>query len=161
MTIKAGQQIPNVTLKVFGSDGMKDVKTKDLFKGKKVVMFGVPGAFTPTCAQQHLPDYIRNANDIREKGVDDIICLAVNDPFVMHHWEVVSGAAGKVTMIPDGNGDFTKELGLSMDGSGFGLGTRSKRYVMIVEDGTVSSIDIEENPGELEAAAAGACLSKL
>lgn len=161
MTIKIGDKLPDVTLKVFGSGGMKDIKTGDIFAGKKVVMFGVPGAFTPTCAQQHLPDYLKASNDIKAKGVDEIVCLAVNDPFVMHHWEAVSGASGKIRMLPDGNAEFTKAMGLEMDGSSAGLGTRSKRYLMIVDDGVVSDLEIEENPGALEAAAAGVCMSKL
>ena len=161
MTISVGDKIPNVTLKVFKSTGLQDVKTEDLFKGKKVVFFGVPGAFTPTCAQQHLPDYLRAANTMKDKGVDEIICLAVNDPFVMRHWEVVSGAENKITMLPDGNAEFTKKMGLDMDGSGVGLGTRCKRFSMIVEDGKVTSLEVEENPGELKSAAAGICLAKL
>ncbi len=161
MSIKIGDKIPQVTLKVFGASGMTDVKTKDIFKGKKVVLFGVPGAFTPTCAQQHLPDYLKNIGDIKDKGVDEVICTAVNDPFVMHHWEIVSGANGKITMLPDGNGDFAKAMGLEFDGSGHGLGIRSKRYMMIVDKGVVKELEIEDSPGALEASAAGICLAKL
>ncbi len=161
MTIKIGDKIPAVTLKVFGASGIEDVNTKDLFTGKKVIMFGVFGAFTPTCAQQHLPDYIRNINDIREKGIDDVICVSVNDPFVMSHWQNVSGAGEKVRMLPDGNGDFTKKMGLDVDGSHLGMGTRSKRYAMIIENGKVTALDIEDKPGDLDVSSASVCMAKL
>jgi len=161
MTIKPGDTIPDVTLKIFGAGGMEEIKTKDLFKGKKTVMFGVVGAFTPTCAQQHLPDYLKLSNDILAKGIDQIICVAVNDPFVMHHWETVSGASGKILMLPDGNADFTKAMGLDMDGSAFGLGTRSQRYAMIITNGVVDELEIEKSPTEMQATAADVCLGKL
>ena len=161
MTVKPGDKIPDITLKIFGKSGMEDVSTASLFADKKVVLFGVPGAFTPTCTQQHLPDYLKNVNEMVEKGVDKIICMAVNDPFIMRHWEVVSGAEGKIMMLPDGNAALTKAMGLDMDGSAFGLGTRCKRFSMIVEDGLIKSLEVEDNPGELKAASAGMCLSKL
>lgn len=161
MSIQVGEKIPSVTLKKLGEGGMEDVMIPDYIAGKKVVIFAVPGAFTPTCAQKHLPEYVEKADEIKGKGVDEIICLSVNDPFVMQHWGIVAGAAGKVTMMPDGNGELTKAMGLEMDGSGAGLGLRSKRYVMIVENGTVTDLQIEENPGEVELSGAGICASRL
>lgn len=161
MTIKIGDKIPAVTLKVFGASGMTEVKTKDLFADKKVVMFGVVGAFTPTCAQQHLPDYIRRKAELEEKGVDEIICVSVNDPFVMDHWGKVSGAGDKVTMLPDGNAEFTKKMGLDMDASANGLGVRSKRYFMVVENGVVKDLKIEDKAGEMDLTSAGQCLASL
>ncbi len=161
MTIQTGETIPSVTLKKLGTDGMEDVQMPDYIKGKKVVIFAVPGAFTPTCAQQHLPGYVAQAEEIKSKGVDEIICLSVNDPFVMQHWGEEAGAAGKVTMMPDGNGELTKAMGLEMDGSGFGLGFRSKRYVMICEDGIVKDLQIENDPGAVELSGAEVCATRL
>ncbi|MCH2353299.1 MAG: peroxiredoxin, partial [Pseudomonadales bacterium] len=124
------------------------VTTAELFDGKKVVVFAVPGAFTPTCSQSHLPGYVVNADAIRSKGVDDIVCISVNDAFVMGAWGDDRNAEA-ITMVGDGNGDFTKALGLEMDGSGFGLGTRSQRYAMVVDDGVVSNLSVED-PGQFE-----------
>ena len=161
MTIKVGDKIPSITLKTFGSSGMTDINTKDIFAGKKVVMFGVVGAFTPTCAQQHLPDYIRRKSELEEKGIDQVVCVSVNDPFVMDHWGKVSGTGDKIIMLPDGNAEFTKTMGLEMDASANGLGIRSKRYFMVVDNGVVSALTIEDNAGQLEATSAEACLSGL
>jgi len=139
---------------------MKDVTTDELFGGKKVVVFAVPGAFTPTCSEQHLPGYITQASDIRAKGVDDILCVSVNDAFVMGAWGKDRGAGDAVTMIADGNGDFSKALGLDFDGSGIGFGIRSQRYAAIVEDGVVTKLAVEE-PMKFEVSSAEAILAAL
>ncbi|NOX50531.1 MAG: peroxiredoxin, partial [Gammaproteobacteria bacterium] len=147
MTIKEGDKLPEATLHMMQEGRPAAVTTADLFGGKKVVLFAVPGAFTPTCSQAHLPGYVVNADTIKAKGVDSIVCLSVNDAFVMDAWGQNANAE-ELSMVGDGNGDFTKALGLEMDGSGFGLGTRSQRYAMIVEDGTVTKLAIEA-PGQL------------
>lgn len=161
MTIKIGDKLPSVTVKRLGDSGMEDVDLAAYVAGKKVVLFAVPGAFTPTCAQKHLPGYIEAANDIKSKGVDEIICVAVNDPFVMKNWGEVAGAANRVTMMPDGLGAFTKAIGMDFDGSGAGLGVRSKRYMMVVENGVVQSLDVEAAPGDHEFSSANACMKLL
>jgi peroxiredoxin len=161
MTIKKGDKIPSVTLKRLGAGGMEDVDIAQHVAGQKVVIFATPGAFTPTCAQKHLPSYVDNADKIKAEGVDEIICVSVNDPFVMKHWGEVAKAEGKVTMMPDGNAAFTKAIGLEMDGSGFGLGTRSKRYSMIVDDGVVQELEVEAAAGEMNVSGGEACLVKL
>ena len=135
------------------------VTTADLFAGKRVVAFAVPGAYTPTCSQAHLPGYVVNADAILAKGVDSIVCLSVNDAFVMDSWGKDKNAE-QLLMVGDGNGDFTKAIGLEMDGSGFGLGTRSQRYAMIVDDGTVTKLAVEE-AGQLDVSAAEAILEAL
>ena len=129
--------------------------------GKKVVLFAVPGAYTPTCHKTHLPGYLANADSIKGKGVDEIVCLSVNDPFVMSAWGNDLNAGGKVTMLPDGNGALTKALGLEMDGSGAGLGTRSKRFSMTIEDGVVKSLEVEEKASEVTVSGAESCLVSL
>lgn len=161
MTIKIGDKIPSVTLKRLGESGIEDLNIADYIAGKKVVIFAVPGAFTPACSQKHLPGYIEQAEDIRAKGIDEIICIAVNDPFVMKHWGEANAAKGKVTMIPDGNGEFTKAVGLDFDGSGYGLSTRSRRYSMIVENGKIVKLSVEEKPGDVELSGANACVANL
>lgn len=161
MTIAVNDTFPSVTTKRLGANGMEDFNLADHIKGKKVVIFGVPGAFTPSCAQKHLPGYIAKAGEIKSKGVDEIICVAVNDPFVMKTWGEGAGADGKVTMIPDGIGTLTKALGLEFDGSGAGLGTRAKRFSLIVDNGTVKTVDVEEKPSDVEFSSADACLVKL
>ncbi|RDD63539.1 peroxiredoxin [Ferruginivarius sediminum] len=148
--IKVGDKIPSATLRRMNDSGIEEVQTSDYFAGRKIAMIGVPGAFTPTCSQQHLPGYIQKAADFKGKGVDEIACLSVNDPFVMQEWGKASGAEGKVTLLADGNGEFTKAMGLEFDGSGAGLGTRSKRFAMIVEDGVVKSLHVEDSPGALQ-----------
>jgi peroxiredoxin len=147
MTIKVGDKMPAVTLKRLTADGMSEVNTGDIFRGRKVVMFAVPGAFTPTCSARHLPGFIDNADAIRAKGVDEIVCMAVNDPFVMKAWGEKHGAGEKVTMLPDGNGELTGRLGLEMDGTGYGLGKRSRRFALVVDDGTVTKVAVEEGGG--------------
>ena len=137
-----------------------DVDTGALFQGRKVVLFSVPGAYTPTCSAEHLPGYVARAEAIKAKGVDDIVCLAVNDPWVMQAWGDAHGAAGKVTMLPDGNGAFTKAMGLEQDLSGATLGVRGKRFSMIVDDGVVESLEVETSKG-VSVSGADACLVQL
>jgi peroxiredoxin len=160
MTIQVGDKIPEVTLKWLTASGMAEVKTADLFKGRKVVLFSVPGAYTPTCSKEHLPGFISRADEIKAKGVDDIVCLAVNDPFVMQAWGNEQGAEGKVTMLPDWNGRLTDAMGLTQDISMAGLGVRGKRFSMLVEDGVVKSLDVEEGKG-VTVSGASQCLVNL
>jgi peroxiredoxin len=159
MPIQEGEKLPAATLHTMQDGKPAAVSTDDLFAGKKVVLFAVPGAFTPTCSMAHLPGYVVNADAIKAKGVDSIICLSVNDAFVMDAWGNDKNAE-ELVMVGDGNGDFTKALGLEMDGSGFGLGTRSQRYAMIVDDATVTKLAVEA-PGKLEVSAAEAILESL
>lgn len=159
MSIQEGEKLPEATLHTMQEGRPTPVTTADLFGGKKVVLFAVPGAFTPTCSQAHLPGYVVNADAIKGKGVDSIICLSVNDAFVMGAWGD-SANAEELQMVGDGNGEFTQAIGLEMDGSGFGLGTRSQRYAMIVEDGTVTKLAVED-PGQLDVSAAEAILAAL
>ena len=161
MTIKVGDRLPSATLKRFGSEGMQDVELADLLRGKKAVLFAVPGAFTPTCSEQHLPGFVEQADALRAKGVEEIICVAVNDPFVMNAWEKARSVGGKVRMLSDGNGDFTKALGMELDGRGFGLGSRSKRYAMVADDGVVRTLLIEDVPSQAEKSSASAILAAL
>ncbi len=160
MPIAVGDRLPSVTFKRLAENGMEEVTTSDIFDGKKVVMFAVPGAFTPTCSAKHLPGFIEHAADFKAKGVDDIVCIAVNDPFIMKTWGAQSNATGAVTMLPDGNCEFTKAIDLVMDGTGAGLGERSQRYAMIVDDGVVKSLEVEE-PGAFDVSSAEAVLKKL
>ena len=159
MAIQEGEKLPEATLHMMQEGAPKAVTTADLFGGKKVVVFAVPGAFTPTCSQAHLPGYVVNADAIKAKGVDSIVCLSVNDAFVMGAWGEDKNAEA-LQMVGDGNGDFTKALGLEMDGSGFGLGTRSQRYAMIVDDGVVTKLAVEA-PGKFEVSKAEAILDAL
>ena len=159
MSIQEGGKLPEATLHTIRDGTPSAVSTSELFSGKKVVLFAVPGAFTPTCSQQHLPGFVANADAIKGKGVDSIVCVAVNDAFVMDAWGQERDA-GAITMVGDGNGDFTKALGLEMDGRGFGLGTRSQRYAMIIEDGTVTKLAVE-GPGQFEVSRAEAILEAL
>jgi peroxiredoxin len=146
MTIAVGDKIPECTLHVMAENGPAPLTTAELFDGKKVVFFAVPGAFTPGCSMTHLPGYVANADKIKAKGVDSIVCMSVNDAFVMGAWGKTQNAE-EIIMLADGNGDFTGKLGLELDGRGFGLGTRSQRFAMIVEDGTVTALNVEEGPG--------------
>ncbi len=161
MAISVGDKLPDATLMEMTDKGPAPVPSADLFGGKKVVVFALPGAFTPTCSNQHLPGYVRASDDIKAKGVDDIVCLSVNDAFVMGAWGKDQNVGAAVRMIGDGNGDFTKAIGLDMDGSGFGMGTRSLRYSMLVEDGVVKSLNIEQNPAAAEDSGAEAMLGQL
>lgn len=161
MAINVGDRIPEATLMKMTDKGPQPVKTGEFFKGRKVVVFALPGAFTPTCSNQHLPGFIKFSGDIKGKGVDEIVCLSVNDAFVMDAWGKQQGAGNDVTMLGDGNGDFTKALGLDFDGSGFGMGTRSLRYSMLVDDGVVKSLNKEPNPGEAKVSGAETMLQQL
>jgi peroxiredoxin len=161
MTIAVGDKIPESTLMQMTGDGPAPVSTADLFAGKKVVLFAVPGAFTPTCSAQHLPGYIENADALSAKGADSIVCMAVNDVFVMDAWGKAQGADDKVSMVADGNGDFTSALGLELDGSGFGLGQRSQRFSLIAEDGVVTHLNLEEGGGGFKNSAAEVALDQL
>ncbi|MBV1859138.1 MAG: peroxiredoxin [Nannocystaceae bacterium] len=160
MTINVGDSVPAVKLKRLGAEGLEEVDTGEFFKGRKVVLFSVPGAFTPTCSKEHLPGFISNAADIKNKGVDEIVCLSVNDPFVMKAWSDQQDAAGKVSMLPDWDGNFTKAMGLDQDISVAGLGLRGKRFSMTLEDGVVKSLDIEDGKG-VTVSGASACLTNL
>jgi glutaredoxin/glutathione-dependent peroxiredoxin len=160
MTIKVGDTVPAVKLKQMTPEGMKDVDTGEFFKGKKVVLFALPGAFTPTCSAKHLPGFVEKAAELRAKGVDAVACLSVNDAFVMSAWGKQQNADGKVQMLADGNGDFTRAVGLEMDGSGYGLGKRSQRYAMVVQDGVVKALNVEK-PGGFEVSSADAVLKAL
>jgi len=160
MTIKVGDKMPKGQFTRMGANGPEPVSTDELFGGKKVVLFAVPGAFTPTCSMKHLPGFVEQASAIKGKGVDEIVCLSVNDAFVMGAWGEQQKAGGKVRMLADGNGDFTKALGLSLDASGFGMGSRSQRYALIAKDGKVEHLFVEEGPG-LNVSSADSVLGKL
>ena len=160
MTIQVGDRIPSVTLKQLTDNGMQDITTDSIFQGKTVALFSVPGAFTPTCSAKHLPGFVQQAEALKTKGVDTIVCLAVNDPFVMRAWGEKNNPDGKVMMLPDGNATFTGALGLTMDGSGYGLGTRGQRFALVAKDGTVTHLAVEK-PGQFEVSSAEAILAAL
>lgn len=159
MTISVGEKLPDVKLVKAGQDGSEAVQTADYFKGKRVALFSVPGAFTPTCSAKHLPGYVEKASQIKAKGIDEVVCTAVNDPFVMKAWGAASGSSD-VTMLADGNGDFAKAVGLTLDASGGGLGIRGQRFSMIVNDGTVEQLNIEA-PGDFKVSSAEHMLEQL
>ena len=161
MTISVGDRLPDATFKTITDDGPADMTTADVFGGKTVAAFAVPGAYTPTCHAKHLPGFLDNLDALKAKGVDSVACIAVNDMFVVNAWAKDSNAAGKILFLADGNGDFTKAVGLDFDGSGFGLGTRSRRYAMLVEDGVVKTLNVEESPGVAEASSAEELLKAL
>jgi peroxiredoxin len=160
MTIKVGDKLPSVTLSEGTAEGPKPVKTDDFFKGRKVALFAVPGAFTPTCSAKHLPGFKQKAEEIKAKGVDAIACVSVNDAFVMRAWAEDQAVGEDIVMLADGSGDFTRALGLVMDARGFGMGERSQRYSMIVEDGVVKELNVEQ-PGEFKVSAADYLLAQL
>ena len=160
MSIKAGDKMPAGSFKVITAEGPRDLSTDDLFSGKTVVLFSVPGAFTPTCDAKHLPGFIEHAAAFKAKGVDTIACMAVNDMFVMKAWGQSAGAGDAVLMLADGNGDYTKALGLELDARGFGLGMRGQRFALIVKDGTATTVNIETG-GEFKVSAAEYVLSQL
>lgn len=160
MTIAVGEQIPDVQVMTSGPNGPTHVQTGELLGSGKVVLFAVPGAFTPTCSDYHLPSYLIRNDELRAKGVDTIACISVNDPFVMGAWGEAQKVGDRVVMLADGNGDFARAVGLEMDGSGFGLGTRSQRYAAVIEDGVVTALHVEAGPG-LSVSAADAILETL
>ena len=159
MTIQSGERIPDAQLTIATADGPQAISSAEYFAGKKVALFAVPGAFTPTCSARHLPSYVEKAGELKARGVDEIACLSVNDPFVMAAWNERDGSRD-ITMIADGNGEFTEALGLSFDGSRFGMGKRSQRYSMIVNDGTVEQVNVEA-PGDYRVSGAEAMLEQL
>jgi peroxiredoxin len=161
MTIQVGDKIPAATLKSVTPEGPKDITTDELFRGKKVVLFAVPGAFTPACSQRHLPGYVEKAGDLKKKGIDTIACIAVNDPAVMGAWGKAQNVGDKVMMLADGSADFARTIGLDIDLGRAGLGIRSKRYSMLVEDGTVKALNVEQVPSQVEVSSADAMLKAL
>ncbi len=159
MSIQVGEKIPDVPIAVATPDGPQPTTTAEHFKGKKVALFAVPGAFTPTCSARHLPSYVDKAGDLKGKGIDEIACISVNDPFVMGAWGDRDGSKD-ITMIADGNGQFAEAVGLEMDGSKFGMGKRSQRYSMVIDDGVVKQLNVEA-PGEYRASSAEHMLEQL
>lgn len=160
MTIAVGDRIPDVTVMTNGSDGPMPVQTGEVLGSGKVVLFAVPGAFTPTCSDYHLPSYLIRNDELKAKGVDSIVCVSVNDPFVMGAWGETQKVGDQVVLLADGNGDFAKAMGLEMDGSGFGLGTRSQRYAAVIDDGVVTTLNVEPGAG-LSVSAADSILEVL
>ncbi len=161
MAIGVGEKLPEATFTYMAEDGPAQKTTSDIFAGKKVVLFAVPGAFTPTCNANHLPGYVTHAEAIKAKGVDDIAVVSVNDVFVMSQWAGASGGDAGIHFLADGSADFTKAVGLDMDMSAFGMGTRSMRYAMIVEDGTVTTLNVEDSPKDAVASGAETILAAL
>lgn len=159
--IASGERIPEATFHVMTAEGPSEISSGEVFSGKKVVLFAVPGAYTPTCHMKHLPGFVQHADAFKAKGVDTVACTAVNDPFVLKHWANETGAEGKVMFLADGNASFAKAIGADFDGSAVGLGTRSKRYAMIVEDGVVKTVHVEDSPAEVTASSAETLLQEL
>ena len=160
MTIKADDRMPEGKFKIMGEGGPKDLSTRELFDGKRVVLFSVPGAFTPTCDAKHLPGYLEQAEALRAKGIDTVACMAVNDVFVMNAWGKASNVAGKVLMLADGNGDYARSLGLTLDANGFGMGMRGQRFAILVENGVAKWVNVE-TPGQFKVSAAEYVLGQL
>lgn len=160
MSIQKGDTLPPATFMTMGEDGPEPKTTADIFSGKKVALFAVPGAFTPTCSAKHLPGYKEQADELRGKGVDTIACVSVNDVFVMHSWGAGQQVGDDIVMLADGNGEFTRAIGLELDATGFGMGSRSQRYSMVVDDGTVTELNVEEG-GEFKVSAADFMLGQL
>ena len=160
MTINTGDRMPDGRFGSMGSNGPENIWAQDLFKGRRVVLFSVPGAFTPTCSAKHLPGFVAHADALKATGVDAIACLAVNDTFVMNAWGKSSGCDDKIMMLADGNADYTKKLGLELDATGFGMGVRGQRFSLIVNDGVVEQVNIE-GPGEFKVSSAEHALSQL
>ena len=160
MTVKAGDKFPDVTLTKVTANGPEQVSSADYFKGRRVALFSVPGAYTPTCSARHLPGFVDKADELKAKGVDEIACTAVNDAFVMGAWGKEHGVEGKVTMLADGNGELADALGLTQDSSKFGMGKRGQRFAMLVDDGTVESVDVEQG-GEFRVSSADYMLEHM
>ncbi len=160
MTIQAGDKVPSVKLRQMTAEGPKEVAIDELIASKKAVIFAVPGAFTPTCSAKHLPGFVAQAEALKAKGAEIVICVSVNDVFVMNAWGKDQKTDGKVVMLADGNGEFTKAMGLTLDGSGFGMGTRSQRYALIAENGVITTLNVEK-PGAFEVSSADAILQAL
>jgi len=162
MAVAVGDKIPDVEAKVLSAEGMPEsVSTGQLLGSGKVVLFGLPGAFTPGCSKAHLPSYVDGAADLAGKGVEKIVCVSINDVWVQDAWAEAQGAKGAITMLADGNGTFSEAMGMTFDGSGYGLGTRSLRYAAVVENGIVTALHLEENPGQIEASTCQAVLADL
>ncbi len=161
MAISVGSRLPETKFTMMTSSGPAPKTTSEIFGGKTIALFAVPGAFTPTCHRNHLPGFIENADALLAKGVDQIVCTAVNDIFVLSAWANATGAQDKIVFISDGNGDFAKAIGLDMDGSPMNMGIRSRRYAMLVEDGVVKVLNIEEGPGKAEKSGAAALLAAI
>ncbi|MBZ8133448.1 peroxiredoxin [Afifella sp. IM 167] len=161
MSLSAGDRIPDATFFVSGESGPEKRTAAEIFNGRKVVLFGVPGAYTPTCQNKHLPGFLEHYDAILAKGVDEIVLVAVNDPFVLKAWAESTGAKGKVSFVSDGNAEFAKAAGLDMDGSGVGLGTRIKRFAAVVDDGTVKTILVEDSPGQADKSSAASIMEAL
>ncbi len=161
MTIKVGDKVPDATFMQMTDKGPAPVPTAELFSGKKVVIFALPGAFTPTCSAKHVPGFVQHADELKAKGIDAIACVSVNDAFVMGAWGKDQKAGDKVMMLADGNGDFTRQVGLELDASGFGMGKRSLRYSMVIDNGTVTALNIEPNPSTADLSGAEHLLKTL
>ena len=161
MTIKVGDTVPNATFRVMTAEGPKPKTTDDVFKGKKVAVFAVPGAFTPTCSNLHMPSFLNNLDAFKAKGVDAVAVISVNDPFVMKEWAKATGGDGKIDFLADGGAEFTKAIGMDFDGSGAGLGVRSKRYSMLVDNGTVKNLNVEDAPGKCDISGGEALLGQI
>ena len=160
-TIKIGEKIPQVSFKQFTADGLGEISTQEFFAGKRVLLFGIPGAFTPICHGNHLPGYVEQAEIFRQHGIDEIACISVNDTFVMRAFGEAKGAAGKITMLADNDGEFTSKVGMEADASSFGLGKRSERYAMIVQDGVVEALQVESNFVEHSVSSAQSMLDQM
>jgi peroxiredoxin len=160
MTIKVGDKMPSGTFKTMTAEGPKEVSAEQLFKGKKVLLFSVPGAFTPTCDRKHLPGYVQQAGALKAKGIDTIACMAVNDVFVMNAWGQSANVGDSVLMLADGNGDYVKALGLDLDARGFGMGLRGQRFSVIVDDGVVKQLNVEP-PGQFNVSSAECAVGQL
>ncbi len=161
MAVSAGDKVPSVNFKMLTADGLSDVSSDDYFGGKKTALFAVPGAYTPTCSAKHVPSFLAQADALKAKGVDQIACVSVNDAFVMKAWGEDTGAGGTIDMLADGNGEFARATGLTLDARGFGLGERTTRFSMIVDDGTITTLNVEENPTEMVVSSAEHMLSQL
>ena len=161
MAIKVGDSLPNATFRVMTADGPKPKTTDEVFKGKKVALFAVPGAFTPTCSNLHMPSFLNNVDAFRKKDVDTIAVTGVNDVFVMEAWKKASGAGDKIDFLADGSGEFAKAIGMDFDGAGAGLGVRSKRYSMFVDNGVVKQLNVEDAPGKCEISGGQALLGQI